>query len=226
MTSEVTPVLVGDKLFYIHTDVLVSSSAFLRNSMKPEWRTDASEPVDLSDEDPCVFESYSQWLYARQIISKADHADDSLHLARLYILGEQLIDSVFQDVIIDTFIRHASNSGLVPCAEAVNEIYERTQDNSPARRLMVDLWAFGASPTSPDVDNVINRFSDDFIGDLFPALLKRRPEPDNHVLKPWIAQPRIYHCGDDAEKEVKKPKRIMLKVKKPLAKRPLESMSA
>jgi hypothetical protein len=40
--------------------------------MKPDWRTDASLPVDLSDEETTTVEIYCQWLYFRKIVSKED----------------------------------------------------------------------------------------------------------------------------------------------------------
>jgi hypothetical protein len=46
------PVQVGDKLFHVHEGTLTSTSKFFAGVMKPEWRTDPTKPIDLSDDEP------------------------------------------------------------------------------------------------------------------------------------------------------------------------------
>lgn len=60
-------VLVGQapaERFAVHTDVLTAYSKFLAATRKPEWLAgNASRPVDLSDEDPEVFQAYLNCVY-------------------------------------------------------------------------------------------------------------------------------------------------------------------
>jgi hypothetical protein len=52
-----------EERFTVHTHVLTQRSRFLRAARKPEWLTDASNPVDLTDEDPDVFQAYLNCVY-------------------------------------------------------------------------------------------------------------------------------------------------------------------
>jgi hypothetical protein len=36
--------------------------------MKPEWRTDATKPIDMSDMELTIFEAYCGWLYTGKIV--------------------------------------------------------------------------------------------------------------------------------------------------------------
>jgi hypothetical protein len=204
LTGAVTPVLVGDKLFHIHTAVLVSSSAFLGNAMKREWRANRGDkPVDLSSECPEVFGYYTQWLYTKAIVMNPSilAMTASVLLAQLYVLGERLVDSLFQDAIIDTFIARAVNLNLKRSLLATSILYEGTGVESPARRLVVDIWAFCAVPEWLDSKSLRSETCTEFVGDLVHALIKKRPRPDvADVDRPWSIQPLQYHCGEDAEK--------------------------
>jgi hypothetical protein len=47
---------------------LIKSSELLKNVMKPEWRTDATKPIDMSDMELTIFEAYCGWLYTGKIV--------------------------------------------------------------------------------------------------------------------------------------------------------------
>jgi hypothetical protein len=89
-------VLVGQETFYVHHNVLVSSSKFFQNAMKPVWRTEPLKPIDLSDVDPATFKVYSQWLYTKQMTGEFIHP----LLAKLYVLGERIMDETFQKNVV------------------------------------------------------------------------------------------------------------------------------
>ena len=65
--KETFDIIVGQEpaqRFTVHTDVLVPRSKFLTATRKPEWLAgNASKPVDLSDEDPDVFQTYLNCVY-------------------------------------------------------------------------------------------------------------------------------------------------------------------
>jgi len=65
------PIQVGcnkTSLLRVHTTVLIKSSELLKNVMKPEWRTDATKPIDMSDMELTIFEAYCGWLYTGRIV--------------------------------------------------------------------------------------------------------------------------------------------------------------
>jgi hypothetical protein len=52
------------KRFTVHSDIFTQRSRFLAAARKPEWIAgDPSKPVDLSDEDPDVFQAYLNCIY-------------------------------------------------------------------------------------------------------------------------------------------------------------------
>lgn len=96
---------------------------------------------------------YSKWLYTSAIISvprqdgvpAAGNAKaDWTHLANAYAVGEKLIDIDFKDTVIDAFRAKIKSldAGTVweVAPEVVRIIYSSTPRDSPARRLIVDLY--------------------------------------------------------------------------------------
>jgi hypothetical protein len=49
--------------FTVHTDVFTQRSRFLCAVRKPQWLTDVTKPVDLTDEDPEIFQAYLNCVY-------------------------------------------------------------------------------------------------------------------------------------------------------------------
>ena len=50
--------------FTVHADVFTQRSRFFATARKPEWLAgDSSKPVDLSDEDPDIFQAYLNCVY-------------------------------------------------------------------------------------------------------------------------------------------------------------------
>ncbi|KAF2242156.1 hypothetical protein BU26DRAFT_397428, partial [Trematosphaeria pertusa] len=145
---------------------------FLQVAVKMEWMGEEPRPVDLSDEEPTVFKAYLQWLYTKQVpLETYTHArsdgqdeeaiNDEL-LAQCYVLGEKLMDSKFQNAVLEVFI---NNERHWPSNRAICILYKGTGSSSPARKLMVDFWAWQAEPDWVRLDNLIkNR---EFVADYY-----------------------------------------------------------
>ena len=112
-------------------------------------------------------------------------------LAKLYVLGERLVDDELQNRVIDGIIAttrsRINGVSFFPGVEAVNVIYNRTSASSLARQLLVHLWDEAANP------RWITEFKlhPDFLEDITLALLKGRErtgqdkvEKRNRVLEP------------------------------------------
>jgi hypothetical protein len=196
------PIQLGVKktsLLHIHADILTKSSEFFKNAMKPEWRTNATKPIDMSDVELTVFEGYCKWLYTGKVVCY-EKDDCSQYLALLYALGERLIDTAFQDVILAASIRRAHTSERYPGVQTIKTIYAGTPAGSPARRLMVDFWVFNAVPTSYGLEDLSQFTCPDFVNDLVRELIAIRGKPDGSVLVPWIANPGSYRVGNKESK--------------------------
>lgn len=185
--------LVGSETFHLHPSVLSKSSEFLAKAMKPEWRSDPSKPITLSEVDPELFGSYCQWLYAQQLVFKGTVSASFEHLAKLYVLGEHLLDAAFRNTIIDALIKHCQTTKKFPPDTAVQIIYQGTPTGSPARKLLVDFWAHAASRDWSRTTGLVALTSVDFAEALINALLEVREKPDSTNPRLWLKQPNSYY---------------------------------
>lgn len=174
----------------MHATILEASSEFFKSALKTGWRKDEQD-VDLRDQSTESFNSYVHWLYYNQIITEtwSYHADDDkcktpdfIPLARLYVLGEHLNDTRFQDAVISAIVvltQEKDQDGIhwYPGMDAINIIYDGTTAESPARRLVVDFHVrHGTENWIKDhcVEGDPENFHHDFLIDLSQALLKDR----------------------------------------------------
>jgi hypothetical protein len=160
--------------------------------MKLEWRTD-TKPIDLSDEDATHFQAYCQWLYTKKIITKVIREDDHLYIAHLYVFGAKLMDRSFQENLLDALVDNVTATGKYPSNLVVKHIYEGTNTGDPARRLLVDYWAFKATPQSKEIKkdkDIVAATSIDFANDVIWALLRHRGTPSQ--TPPWTMNPVSY----------------------------------
>ena len=188
------PIKVGKQKFHIHTGTLTATSGFFKNAMKPEWRANSKKPIGLSDEEPGNFESYVKWLYSRKVTVTSPLVDRHIQLARLYILGEKLVDDTFQNAVLIAMIDHAVERDSLPPNEAINIIYSGTSSvSSPARRLMVDMFAYGCEEEWIKPGSLIEDTSVEFVDDLvrgFVRCCSKYPIPTNLI--PWVVAPEQY----------------------------------
>ena len=105
-----------------------------------------------------------------------------VYLARLYTVGERLMDSEFQNRIIDAII--ATSRDLVdawrynPIGEAVNVMYEGTTEGCTGRRLMVDIWCDREKAHWVEEGKV--KLNGEFVRDTMVALLDGRQGLEGH----------------------------------------------
>ncbi|KAF2869130.1 hypothetical protein BDV95DRAFT_453386, partial [Massariosphaeria phaeospora] len=94
------------------------------------------------DDDPAVVEAYIQYLYTRQVAFPSVAHDNWTYLASLYVLGEKFIDISFKNAVIDTMLDYHEERSSFPPYKAVKIIYEGTPLFSPARKLVLDMYAW------------------------------------------------------------------------------------
>ena len=178
--------------FYIHEHLVRTASRFVNTAVSEHWSGSQTRSVRLVDHDPEIFHVYVHWLYRKSLPVRLDSPGEAgneeyLQLAKSYVLGDVLVDADFKDAVLDAFIdksRSKATDGFnwYPAGSVVRHIYENTQDNSPARRLLVDMYtACGQSDwltkhASPE------DLTSEFLLDLAVSLLDKRPCP-GEVLK-------------------------------------------
>ncbi|KAJ4365549.1 hypothetical protein N0V83_008168 [Neocucurbitaria cava] len=188
ISGDIIDVKVGDQTFQVHKGV-ISSVPFFQNALKPEWCLGRNgDPIDLSDHDPEAFEHYLQWLYSRNL---AKNLPLTL-LASLYITGDSLMDTAFQNAVIDCFKprNRRESDRMVITAGAVNIIYDGTLAGSPARQLLVDVFCW-RDCSMLIKGNVVDEYHPDFVNDAFLALADNRRAPRGTA--PWLKALTSYH---------------------------------
>ena len=192
IAGETIAVLVDKKTFHVHEAVLTSSSEFFKAATKPEWRTDPTKPIDLSEQNPLAFERYVQWLYSNTLSPYKSENRDLEQLARMYVIGEALMDTTFQEVVIKIIIHLYSAEQRTMSLSMLRIIYEGTTPGSPARELMADICAFQLEPEFKRVTNLDTEKDAEFMKDLIVALLKHRKIPASNISDPWVEDPDRY----------------------------------
>jgi hypothetical protein len=124
----------------------MKTSEFFEAVVKKEWLEESYRVIKLAEHEIETVTAYVQWPYTDFIFSKSKEPiadlplaqyEQYIFLAKLYVLGEKLVDSELQNRFIDCIITatHKKISG-VPCfpdVNAVNIIYGKALKSSPAR---------------------------------------------------------------------------------------------
>lgn len=135
--------------------------------------------VELPENDAATFCRYVHWLYSGKIASKLATGEEHWGiLARLYGLGEVLMDKIFQDRVIDSFVmgtreKRQSGSRHFPTKRTIDTVYKMVPAGSPARRLMVDMYVMHGKPRWIDIGGP-DQNNKEFLADLAIALLAKR----------------------------------------------------
>ncbi|KAI9928693.1 hypothetical protein MW887_001910 [Aspergillus wentii] len=95
--------------FSVHENLVRTSSRFFDKAMAGKWRESLQRTVKLPDEEPNIFTLYLHWLYYGALPVYCDKPglagnSEYLELAKAYVLGDKLLDSKFQDTVIDAII--------------------------------------------------------------------------------------------------------------------------
>ncbi|KAH0528035.1 hypothetical protein TsFJ059_002947 [Trichoderma semiorbis] len=137
-------------MYSVHEHLICRTSGYFKTAMKAHWETSTSGSIDLTEEDPEVFEIYLHWLYfgtlpVRNNSPGLEGNNEYVQLAQAYVLGEFLQDVNFKDTVLDAILiksRSTASDGQTwfPLGPAIRCIYEGTRASSAARRLLVDLY--------------------------------------------------------------------------------------
>ncbi|CAE7210876.1 hypothetical protein P3342_012107 [Pyrenophora teres f. teres] len=163
----------------------------IAKATKPEWRTDPTKPIGLSDQRQVPFARDIQWLYCKTLNDYKSENHDLEELARMYVLGEAVMDAMFQEVVIKTIIHLYSDNQETMSLSMIRIIYEGTPGGSPARQLVADICAFQLKPRFKRVKNLDTEKDSEFMKDLIVALLTHR-QVGKDTSGPWIDDPDHY----------------------------------
>lgn len=143
-----TFIAAPNETFHVHSSLLRAHSKYFRALLQDDPATAEyghAPTIYLPDQDPAAFKTYVQYLYYNELNPTFGKYGKGRRLMQAYVLGECVGDSVFQDRIIDAMIAYCIEQKVVPNYPIINVVYNGTAEDSPARRLMVDLMVRGAT---------------------------------------------------------------------------------
>jgi hypothetical protein len=191
----------------IHQAVLVRSSEYFKRVLKHEWASLRSDP-DTIDMGPTHTASdvktYCNWLYSGTIPTrdfddedgaKSDyifidlaspphpflHPELTPQQASAYAFGEQIMDQSYKRCVLETLAGVQIGAPDYPCAEAFVIVYDGTPEGSPARRMLVDMYAYGAVD-SKCWGSAFEALPREALVDVLRAMVKVRRE---NMGRPW-----------------------------------------
>ena len=175
--------------------------------MSPQWLEAGTRRITFSDDCPAVIRLYVQYVYTGKLFTKPESGtltsgseSEATLLAGLYVFGEKIIDVAFKNDVLAVFAHKATalaGDNVFPTNAAVDIIYRGTPQQSPARRMMVDMhtWEGYGHWISDSLDET----NKEFLSDLVRSLLRRRAMPV--ARKPYLEFSNYYE-GEVAKREI------------------------
>jgi hypothetical protein len=151
--EDLVTLLVGpeQRKMIVNGTSLARDSEFFKAALKKEWIEGQTRTIALSEECPEVMAQYISYTTSGKLSSEdriLNGVSDAEYIYRLlvtlYVYGERFIDSTIQKAVIKELVRliktkDTNGERWQPSIDDVNIIYRGTPENSPARRLLVDL---------------------------------------------------------------------------------------
>lgn len=100
-------VLVGEEkeIFSVHEKLIRASSPFFDKAMSGAWLESPQHTIQLPEDEPEIFGIYVHWLYYDTLpVSCNEPSSEYLNLMKAYTLGDKLLDTKFQDTVIDAIV--------------------------------------------------------------------------------------------------------------------------
>ena len=128
-------------------------------------------------------------MYTGRLPSKPDDAantdkDESTLFCERYSLGYITKDVGAANCALDTLFAKAMESAKLPSCEQVSIIYRNTEGPCGGRRIMIDLYANGATGEWMEKQAEGDQgqgFPQEFLGELVMGLVKMRSLPDDSM---------------------------------------------
>ena len=129
----------------LHRNLLSFHSKWFRRQVAAKIR-DRGDQIELFDDDPRAFELLVKWLYQGNIDDVSTMAIDrkwdyAFACQQLYILCEKVDLPQLKNVAMDQFRKGCYEAGLVPGADEMILVYQKTPPSSPFRKLVSRIAA-------------------------------------------------------------------------------------
>ncbi|EKG14115.1 BTB/POZ-like protein [Macrophomina phaseolina MS6] len=151
---------VGDvkRQWSLHRNLLSYHSEYLASELQTNDATKnkAGNKLELPEDDPKGFELLVKWLYQGKLDDVGDLTsaerkyDYAVACHKLYMLCERFDMPQLKNMAIDQYRKGLSQARLVPDADEINDIYQKSPEGSPFRVLMTRIAA--RQIMDPDAD--------------------------------------------------------------------------
>lgn len=199
--------VVGDQqeTFGVHERLMRASSPFFDKAMSPEWQESVQRIIRLPEDEPEIFQLYVHWLYFGTLPVFCDEPGhlgntEYLDLAKAYTLGDKLMDTMFQDTVIDAIIEKSRSKARdqrcwFPVGKTIEYAYSNTNESALIRKLFVDMYVRHGNPEWLHEWAEPTDLPPPFLLELASKLLDRRRVPLLEI------EPSNYHIhGSDGGK--------------------------
>lgn len=210
----------SEKKFTVDKEILRKSSPFFDAACKRDWKEGEEGVVRLTLVEPLYFRVYANWVYgvgldpgtvdAKDIMDAVGFGwwDKSLDerekgyvklwlLIALYIAGDVLGDTKFQDAVLDALLPRVRDNtrGLDP--HAISMAWERTVEGCTLRRLILD--ALVIYPPRGGLKEGPSRYPPDFLFALCNRQINVRSDIERDELQSTTYDKCQYHQHDKGE---------------------------
>ena len=169
--------------FVVHKDIISRRSPFFKAASSARWATDKHKTIELPDDEPTVFSICLQAMY-QNTVAAAKVEDPPVHqhtfspLAEAYILADKLGDLTTCNLIVDEIIRYGDEHNTLPNESTVKIVWEKSIENSPLRRLLIDCFVHDAGTTAmADIDE----YPHGFVCSMLKEYKRLKEEPEAEV---------------------------------------------
>lgn len=203
VTDNLITITVGEnhkaEKFLIHDFLLKEHSKFFEAALNGPWKEGREKKLNLPDDEPDVFGAYVEYLFTGKIATATETTADKISepvitsefrfQAKLYVLGEKLLDDKFCDCTLRAMgelckTRTAGGARYYPNASTVSIIYKGTASASPMRKFLVHLYCRHVKSdwlTDDRAECYPQQFFVDIAKEGLPLLNRRGEDPEDKV---------------------------------------------
>lgn len=141
--------LVGslEQPFTLHKDILCNQSSFFQAAFNGRFAESRKRSLKLPDLNVEDFKRYIHWAYSGEVVvvdsEDGGEEDDKgakerMLLARLYVVGDQLGETLLRNTVIDKMFDLNEKTGSGMGADPITIAYAQTPEGSKLRLLVRD----------------------------------------------------------------------------------------
>ncbi|KAJ0414044.1 hypothetical protein BJY00DRAFT_295821 [Aspergillus carlsbadensis] len=137
-------------VYSVHEALVFTSSPFFEKAMAGEWKESSQRTIQLPDDEPSTVALYVHWLYYRTLPVFCDEPGlpgnaEYLDLVKAYVFGDKILDTTFQNAIIDAMIEKSGSkardgASWYPVGEVLEYAYNNIAEPAPILELLVDMY--------------------------------------------------------------------------------------